>query len=129
MKRLCVIGMGYVGLTTATCFADLGNQVVGLDVDATRIADLRAGQLPIYEPGLEELVRRNYQAGRLRFTTSYAEALGSSDFVFIAVNTPSGFEGEANMRYVRAAAEEIGRTADHPVIVINKSTVPIGTGD
>ena len=129
MKRLCVIGMGYVGLTTATCFADLGNQVVGLDLDATRIADLRAGRLPIYEPGLEELVRRNYQAGRLRFTTSYAEALGASDFVFIAVNTPSGFEGEANMRYVRAAAEEIGRTADHPVIVINKSTVPIGTGD
>lgn len=129
MKRLCVIGMGYVGLTTATCFADLGNQVIGLDIDGQRIADLEAGRLPIYEPGLEELVKRNAQAGRLRFTTSYAEALAVSDFAFIAVNTPSGTEGEANMRYVRAAAEEIGRTADHPVVVINKSTVPIGTGD
>ena len=121
--------MGYVGLTTATCFADLGNQVVGLDIDSNRIADLRAGRLPLYEPGLEELVKRNYRAGRLHFTSSYADALATSEFVFIAVNTPSGSEGEANMRYVRAAAEEIGRTADHPVIVINKSTVPIGTGD
>lgn len=129
MKRLCIVGMGYVGLTTATCFADLGNQVIGLDIDENRVADLNAGRLPIYEPGLEELVRRNARAGRLRFTSNYADALSNSDFAFIAVNTPSGAEGEANMRYVRSAAEEIGRTADHRIVVINKSTVPIGTGD
>lgn len=129
MKRICIVGMGYVGLTTGTCFADLGHQVIGLDIDQKRIEDLKAGNLPIYEPGLDELVKRNIQAGRLHFTTSYQEALDASDFVFIAVKTPSGPTGEADMRYVRAAAEEIARTASHPLIVINKSTVPVGTGD
>jgi UDPglucose 6-dehydrogenase len=129
MKTITVIGTGYVGLVAGTCFADLGNQVTCLDIDANRIASLKAGVMPIYEPGLEEMVRRNYQSGRLRFTTSYTEALDGSDFAFICVDTPAGATGEADLKYIRAAAETIGRVMDHPMTVVNRSTVPIGTGD
>jgi UDPglucose 6-dehydrogenase len=133
MKNIAVIGSGYVGLVTGTCFADLGNNVVCVDVVEERINNLKQGILPIYEPGLEELVKRNVAAGRLHFTTSYAEALNAKDapaeLVFIAVNTPMGVDGEAELRYVRSAAETIAQTMDHPLIVINKSTVPVGTGD
>ena len=129
MKSICVIGAGYVGLVTGTCFADLGNQVVILDIDAGRVERLQSGVMPIYEPGLEELVRRNAAGGRLRFTTSYEEGLAQAEFVFIAVDTPSGTEGEADLRSVRAAASSIAAAMDHPLIIVNKSTVPIGTGD
>ncbi|MFC1463942.1 MAG: UDP-glucose dehydrogenase family protein [Candidatus Brachytrichaceae bacterium NZ_4S206] len=133
MKNIAVIGVGYVGLVTGTCFADLGNRVTCVDVNEERIANLKQGILPIYEPGLEEMVRRNMAAGRLSFTTSYAEALncpeGPAELVFIAVNTPAGVDGEAELRYVRAAAETIAQTMDHPLIIVNKSTVPVGTGD
>ncbi len=129
MKRICIIGTGYVGLVTGACFADLGNQVVCLDVDEAKIANLKQGIMPIFEPGLEEIVRRNCAAGRLSFTTDYGAALKDAEFIFIAVNTPEGMEGEADLRYVRAAATEIARTLDHDAIVVNKSTVPIGTGD
>lgn len=129
MKSICVIGAGYVGLVTGTCFADLGNQVVILDIDAGRVERLQSGVMPIYEPGLEELVRRNAAGGRLRFTTSYEEGLAQAEFVFIAVDTPSGTEGEADLRSVRAAASAIAAAMDHPLIIVNKSTVPIGTGD
>jgi UDPglucose 6-dehydrogenase len=133
MKNIAVIGSGYVGLVTGTCFADLGNRVVCVDVNVERIANLQNGIMPIYEPGLEELAKRNVAAGRLHFTTSYAEALNCpeapADLVFIAVNTPMGVDGEAELRYVRAAAECIAQTMDHPLIIINKSTVPVGTGD
>ncbi len=133
MKNIAVIGVGYVGLVTGTCFADLGNRVTCVDVNEERIANLKQGILPIYEPGLEEMVRRNLAAGRLSFTTSYAEALncpeGPADLVFIAVNTPAGVDGEAELRYVRVAAETIAQTMDHPLIIVNKSTVPVGTGD
>jgi UDPglucose 6-dehydrogenase len=129
MLKICVIGVGYVGLTTGTCFADLGHQVTCVDVDEARVARLHDGELPIYEPGLEEMVRRNAQAGRLTFTTSYKEGLQGADFAFIAVGTPQGSGGEADLKYVRAAAEGIAKAMDHPLIVINKSTVPIGTGD
>jgi len=129
VKSICVIGAGYVGLVTGTCFADLGNQVVILDIDAGRIERLQNGIMPIYEPGLEELVRRNAASGRLRFTTSYEEGLAQAEFVFIAVDTPSGAEGEADLRSVRAAASAIAAVMDHPLIIVNKSTVPIGTGD
>src|SRR5918911_5204185 len=104
MGRVCVIGAGYVGLTTGACFAELGNEVVCLDVDAGKVARLRAGELPIYEPGLEELVQRNAAAGRLRFTTSYAEAVPGAEVVFIAVNTPQSAGGHADMSYVERAA-------------------------
>jgi UDPglucose 6-dehydrogenase len=129
MKNICVIGVGYVGLTTGTCFADLGNRVVAVDIDETRIANLNKGIMPIYEPGLREMAMRNVEAGRLVFTTSYEDGLKDAEFVFICVGTPQGSDGEAELRYVRSAAESIARAMDHPVIIINKSTVPVGTGD
>jgi len=129
MKNICVVGTGYVGLTTGTCFADMGNQVMCLDIDAGKIANLKKGIMPIYEPGLQELVERNVRAGRLAFTISYQEAIPEADFVFIAVNTPSGEEGEADLKYVRMAARSIAEAMTRRAIIVNKSTVPIGTGD
>ena len=129
MKQICVIGVGYVGLVTAACFADLGNRVVALDVDERRVENLKKGIMPIYEPGLEELVKRNTKSGRLLFTTSYAEALKGAEFAFIAVGTPSGVDGSADLQYVDAAARSIAKNMTAPLIIINKSTVPIGTGD
>ena len=129
MKQICVVGVGYVGLVTGACFADLGNKVVALDVDRKRIENLKKGIMPIYEPGLDELVKRNVAAGRLSFTTSYADALKGAEFAFIAVGTPSGVNGEADLQYVAAAAESIARNMTGPLAIINKSTVPIGTGD
>ena len=129
MSKICVIGTGYVGLVTGACFADLGNRVVCLDVDQDRITKLQKGIMPIYEPGLEQLVTQNVQAGRLCFTTDYVEGLAEAEFAFIAVGTPSGEEGEADLQYVRSAAESIADHIDHPVIIVNKSTVPVGTGD
>ena len=129
MKKICVVGVGYVGLVTAACFADLGNSVWALDIDAKRIENLQKGILPIYEPGLEELVERNVRANRLAFTTSYSEALNGTEFAFIAVATPSGENGEANLQYVSSAAGSIAGTMSAPLIIINKSTVPVGTGD
>ncbi len=126
MKQICVVGVGYVGLVTGACFADLGNRVIALDVNEQRIENLKKGIMPIYEPGLEELVRRNVRAERLSFTTDYAEALQGTEFVFIAVGTPSGVNGEADLQYVAAAAESIARNMTAPLIIINKSTVPIG---
>ena len=107
MKHIAVIGVGYVGLVSGACFADLGNRVICLDINAERIANLKRNIVPIYEPGLEELVERNVKAGRLLFTTSYAEALKDVEFVFIAVGTPSDVDGQADLRYLRMAAESI----------------------
>ncbi len=129
MKQICVIGVGYVGLVTGACFSDLGNKVIALDVNEQRIENLKKGIMPIYEPGLEELVKRNVKAGRLSFTTDYAEALRGTEFAFIAVGTPSGVNGEADLQYVASAAESIAHHMTGPLIIINKSTVPIGTGD
>jgi UDPglucose 6-dehydrogenase len=129
MRNICVIGVGYVGLVTGTAFSDLGNKVICVDISEERISNLRKGIMPIYEPGLKEIVDRNVRAGRLSFSTSYAEGLKDAEFVFICVGTPQGVDGEADLKYVRAAAEEIARTMDHPLIIINKSTVPVGTGD
>ncbi len=129
MKNICVIGIGYVGLVTGTCFADLGNKVVCLNTNKEKVENLKKGILPIFEPGLEEIVVRNYQAGRLEFTVNYDEAIGQADIIFIAVGTPSGKEGEADLQYVEAAAAGIARSMTKPAIVVNKSTVPIGAGD
>jgi UDPglucose 6-dehydrogenase len=129
MKQICVIGVGYVGLVTAACFSDLGNRVLALDVNEKRIENLKLGIMPIYEPGLEELVERNVRSGRLTFTTSYTEALTGTEFAFIAVGTPAGDNGEADLQYVAAAAKSIAESMTAPLIIINKSTVPIGTGD
>lgn len=129
MKNITVVGVGYVGLVTGVCFADLGNRVTALDIDEERIAGLKRGRLPIYEPGLEEMVERNVAAKRLAFTTSYAEAMVDAEFVFIAVGTPEGVDGEADLNHVRSAAESIAKNMVQPCIVVNKSTVPVGTGD
>lgn len=129
MSQICVIGTGYVGLVTGVCFSDLGNRVTCLDVDKSRIQNLIKGIMPIYEPGLEQLVAQNVSAERLRFTTDYQDALKQCEFAFVAVGTPSGTEGEADLQYIRAAAESIADLVDHPIIVVNKSTVPVGTGD
>jgi UDPglucose 6-dehydrogenase len=129
MKQICVVGVGYVGLITAAGFADLGNRVIALDINREKIAGLNNGEMPIYEPGLEELVERNVRAGRLTFTTSYSQALEGTEFVFIAVGTPSGVDGEADLQYVEAAAQSIAENMSAPLIIVNKSTVPVGTGD
>ena len=118
-----------MGLVTGACFADLGNRVIGLDIDEDRIEGLKKGEMPIYEPGLEELVSRNVEAGRLTFTTSYEEAIRDAEFVFISVGTPAGVEGEADMKYIQQAAESIAQAMIAPLIIVNKSTVPVGTGD
>jgi UDPglucose 6-dehydrogenase len=129
MKQICVVGVGYVGLVTAACFADLGNHVIALDVIEEKINGLKQGKLPIYEPGLKELVDHNVQSKRLTFTTSYAEALNGTEFAFIAVGTPMGVDGEADLKYVAAAARDIAEHMTGPMVIINKSTVPVGTGD
>lgn len=129
MSNICVIGTGYVGLVTGACFADLGNRVICQDVDPDRVEKLQQGVMPIYEPGLEQLVDQNVKAGRLTFTGNLAEAVKDAEFAFIAVGTPSGVDGEADLQYVRAAAEAIADLVDHSIIFINKSTVPVGTGD
>ena len=129
MKNIALIGAGYVGLVSGACFADLGNKVTCVDINEERIANLNQGIMPIFEPGLEELVKRNTQAGRLAFTTSYETALKDADFAFIAVGTPSDVDGQADLRYVRMAAESIADVMDHYLVIVNKSTVPVGTGD
>ncbi|MCX6056018.1 MAG: UDP-glucose/GDP-mannose dehydrogenase family protein [Chloroflexi bacterium] len=129
MSKICVIGTGYVGLVTGSCFADLGNQVTCLDVDPERINNLLDGKMPIYEPGLEQIVKQNVQAKRLQFTTDYKKALEGAEYAFIAVGTPSGSDGEADLQYVKSAAESIADLVNWPILVINKSTVPVGTGD
>jgi UDPglucose 6-dehydrogenase len=129
MKNICVVGVGYVGIITAACFADLGNKVVALDIDENKIAGLKEGKMPIYEPGLKELVDRNVLADRIQFTSSYEEGLKDAEFVFIAVGTPSGVDGEADLQYVAASARSIADHIKDGLIIINKSTVPVGTGD
>ncbi|HLY30215.1 MAG TPA: nucleotide sugar dehydrogenase, partial [Ktedonobacterales bacterium] len=130
MRTICVVGTGYVGLVTGSCLAELGNRVICLDVIEAKIARLRQGELPIYEPGLEPLVARNVDAGRLSFTTDYAEAVRDADYIFIAVNTPTVEGGDgADMKYVESAARSIGANLVKPVIIINKSTMPVGSGD
>src|SRR5437764_5743847 len=131
MANIAVIGTNYVGLVTAACFAELGNQVVGIDIDPGKIERLGKGQLSIYEPGLEEVVVQNLKAKRLRFTLDYDDGLAKAEFAFVCVGTPSGIEGEADMSQVKAAAHSLGQhtPAKRSLIVVNKSTMPIGTGD
>jgi len=128
MRAISVIGTGYVGLVTGTCLADLGNTVTCIDIDPEKIACLQRGEMPIYEPGLKELVDRNVEAGRLIFTTDYPMGLRDAQFVFIAVNTPTNDKG-TDMRYVTAAATSIAEHLDHDAIIVNKSTMPVGSGD
>ena len=125
--KLCVVGTGYVGLVTGTCFAESGNDVVCVDIDAPKIAALQAGEIPIYEPGLAELVKRNVAQQRLTFQTDLADAVRRSLICFIAVGTPEGANGEADLSAVSSVAEQIGAAMDGYRVVVDKSTVPVGT--
>ncbi len=125
--RVAVVGTGYVGLVTGTCFAEMGNTVWCVDVNEKKISDLKNGIIPIYEPGLTEMVERNHASKSLNFTTDIAEALKVSDIVFIAVGTPMGEDGSADLQYVLSVAKNIGANMDHHMYVIDKSTVPVGT--
>ncbi len=127
--KITVIGTGYVGLVTGTCLAEAGNAVTCVDVDAAKIATLVGGGVPIYEPGLEELIRRNVRERRLGFTTSLPDAMADTEVAFIAVGTPPGETGEADLGYVLAAAREIGRCIRRYTVVVNKSTVPVGSAE
>lgn len=125
--KIAVIGTGYVGLVTGTCFAEMGNQVICLDLNKERIENLKKGKIPIFEPGLEELVISNVREKRLKFTTSYREALEKAELTFIAVGTPPKEDGAADLSHVLKVAEMIGQTINNNQIIINKSTVPVGT--
>jgi UDPglucose 6-dehydrogenase len=125
--RIAVVGTGYVGLVAGTCFAESGNTVTCIDIDAEKIRRLHDGIVPIYEPGLEELLKRNVHDGRLRFTTDYAEAIPRAQAVFIAVGTPPGENGSADLKYVLQAAETVARHMTGYLVVVDKSTVPVGT--
>jgi UDPglucose 6-dehydrogenase len=129
MSKLAFIGAGYVGLVSGTCLAEIGHQVILVDNNPGKIEKLKRGVMPIYEPGLEELVAKNVKAKRLSFTTSLAEAVKKSDVIFIAVNTPPLPDGKADLSYVAAAAREIAEVADDYKVVVDKSTVPVQTGE
>ncbi|MDD4938215.1 MAG: UDP-glucose/GDP-mannose dehydrogenase family protein [Candidatus Shapirobacteria bacterium] len=129
MKKIAVIGVGYVGLVTGTCLAEMGNQVIGVDIDKDRVKKLNKGIIPIYEQGLEELVKENCKQKRLSFTTNSSKAIKESEVVFIAVGTPSLPDGGVNLTYIRSAAEAIGKNMNGYKVIVNKSTVPIGTGE
>ncbi len=125
--KISIIGTGYVGLVTGACLADYGNDVYCVDVDEKKIKKLKEGSIPIYEPGLEGMVHENYDSGRLRFTTDMKEALDNSEICFIAVGTPMGEDGSADLQYVLSVAKSIGKYMEHHLYIIDKSTVPVGT--
>lgn len=127
--RIAVIGTGYVGLVTGTCFAEMGNTVWCVDIDEKKIENLKKGLIPIYEPGLSEMVEKDFSAGSLNFTTNITEALETSEIAFIAVGTPMGEDGSADLQYVLAVAKSIGANMKRHMYVIDKSTVPVGTAD
>src|SRR2546423_11076270 len=127
--NITVIGTGYVGLVTGACLADAGNNVFCLDLDSRKIARLNAGEIPIFEPGLEPIVKRNEQAGRLRFSTDVPASVAHAELQLIAVGTPPGEDGSADLQHVVAAAHAIGRYMEGYKVVVTKSTVPVGTAD
>lgn len=127
--HIAVIGSGYVGLVAGACFAETGNDVICVDVDAEKIARLQRNEVPIYEPGLEPMVRRNQEEGRLTFTTDIGDAIRKSRVIFIAVGTPPGEDGSADLKHVLGVAHEVGRHMNEPKVVVTKSTVPVGTAE
>lgn len=127
--KIVIVGTGYVGLVTGACFAQMGVSVVCVDVDKEKIASLQEGRIPIYEPGLEEMVKRNADAGRLCFTCELAEAMQGAEVVFSAVGTPPDEDGSVDLHYVEQVAREVGRNLQEPIIFVTKSTVPVGTAE
>ena len=129
MMRVTIFGTGYVGLVTGACLAEMGNHVLCVDIDAAKVERLKRGEIPIYEPGLESIVQRNHAGGRLDFTTEAAPAIAHGELIFIAVGTPPDEDGSADLQYVQKVASTIGRHLDRYAVVVNKSTVPVGTAD
>lgn len=127
--KVAIIGSGYVGLVAATCFAEMGNRVVCMDIKVDRIKDLSAGKVPIYEPGLESMVQSNLENGNLTFTNDMKIAVANAEVCFIAVGTPMGEDGSADLQYVIASAQDIAKAMDGPLVIVDKSTVPVGTAD
>jgi UDPglucose 6-dehydrogenase len=127
--KIAVVGTGYVGLVSGACFADVGIEVTCVDIDQNKIDKLKKGIMPIYEPGLEEIVVRNYKSGRLHFSTDLGEAIQDAEVAFIAVGTPPGEDGSADLKFVLAVADEIGRKMNNYIVVATKSTVPVTTGE
>jgi UDPglucose 6-dehydrogenase len=127
--KIAIIGTGYVGLVTGTCFAEMGTEVFCVDVDNKKIENLKKGILPIYEPGLDEMVARNYEAGRLCFTTDIKEVINQVEVLFCAVGTPPDEDGSADLKYVLDVARSVGKYMDRYVLVVTKSTVPVGTAE
>ncbi len=127
--NIVVIGSGYVGLVSGTCFAEMGNKVTCVDIDPVKIEKLNKGVLPIFEPGLEQMVLKNVQNKNLVFTTDIAYAMNDAEIVFIAVGTPMGTDGSADLQYVLTVAKAIGKNMQKRVVVVDKSTVPVGTAD
>ena len=128
--RIAMLGAGYVGLVSGACFAEFGVEVTLVDTDAAKVAGLREGRIPIFEPGLDRLVEDNAREGRLRFTTDLAEAMEGAEAVFLAVGTPSRRgDGHADLTYVYEAAEQVARAAAGPLVLVTKSTVPVGTAE
>ena len=124
---IAIVGTGYVGLVSGTCFAEMGNHVTCVDIDENKINNLREGKVPIYEPGLDELVKRNAEYGRLQFTTDLTEVIGNVDVVFSAVGTPPDEDGSADLHYVLDVARQFGRSISKYTVLVTKSTVPVGT--
>lgn len=129
MMKVTIFGTGYVGLVTGACLAEMGNHVLCVDVDTAKVESLKRGAIPIYEPGLESIVRRNHASGRLDFTTEAAPAIAHGELIFIAVGTPPDEDGSADLKYVLTVAKSIGQHLDRYAVVVNKSTVPVGTAD
>ena len=127
--KICMIGTGYVGLVSGACFADLGNNVWCVDKNVKKINMLNDNKIPIYEPGLQEVVTKNHKSGRLKFTTNLKKAVQDSELIFICVGTPTSKNGSADLKYVFAAASEISKYINNFKVIINKSTVPVSTGD
>ena len=129
MKRIAVVGTGYVGLVTGTCFAETGNNVVCIDIDEQKVEKMKKGEVPIYEPHLESLFERNIEGGRLSFTTSLVEGIKDAEIIFLALPTPPGEDGSADLSYILGVAEELGELIDDYKVIVDKSTVPVGTAD
>ena len=127
--KIAVIGTGYVGLVTGTCFAETGNQVICVDIDAKKVEKMKSGIIPIYEPGLEELFLRNSNEGRLKFTTSLSEGIKDAQVIFLALPTPPGADGSADLKYILKVADDLGPILEKYAVIIDKSTVPVGTAE
>ncbi|MEN9971739.1 MAG: hypothetical protein RIS20_86 [Bacteroidota bacterium] len=129
MTNIAVVGTGYVGLVTGTCFAETGNNVICIDIDANKVAKMQNGEIPIYEPELDVLFERNIKAGRLRFTTNLAEGIQDAEIIFLALPTPPGEDGSADLSYILGVASELGKIMTGYKVIVDKSTVPVGTAD